>query len=133
MAEAVSDNLSSYDALTELAELRSTLESIQSLIKLATRPLQTFVLAAKNAKNRKAYENLWMRYRYEIGPMVMSIRDIIETYQDRYKTFKKSHASESFSYPQPKFPILHQDGVMLFTITSGSITARATVKASYGC
>lgn len=130
MSEAVSDNLSSYDALTELAELRSTLESIQALVKLATRPLQSFALAAKNVRNRKAYENLWMRYRYEIGPMVMSIKDIIETYKDKEKTFKLSRASESFSYPQPKFPVI-TDGVFTFEAVTGSITARATVKASY--
>lgn len=130
MSEAVSDNLSSYDALTELAELRSTLESIQALVKLATRPLQSFALAAKNIRNRKAYESLWMRYRYEIGPMISSIKDIIETYKDKEKTFKLSRASESFSYSQPKFPVI-TDGVFTFEAVTGSITARATVKASY--
>lgn len=79
MEEVVSKLNSSYDPLTELAELRSSLELLHSMLKVAVNPISSFRYAISSIKDPKKLGDLWMTYRYGIMPIVYSIHDILET------------------------------------------------------
>nr|QIS87956.1 MAG: A2 maturation protein [Ellsworth virus] len=102
MARVVTDNMSSYDLLTELAELRSTLETVKAALVAAIHPLREaarlrdeYLRRARNRPERAAREwaNRWLQYRYELMPLILSVQDIISTYADRDAIYKTSRAS----------------------------------------
>lgn len=78
MADVVGQLNSSYDLLTELAELRETMEFIHSLLKAAVNPLSTLRSAACLRSVAK-WGDLWMQYRYALMPLIYSIKDALET------------------------------------------------------
>lgn len=75
MADVVGQLNSSYDLLTELAELRETIEFLHSCLKAAVNPLSTL----RNMRNFKGWGDSWMQYRYALMPLIYSIKDAIET------------------------------------------------------
>lgn len=81
----------SYDPLTDLAELRDTLELLHTLLRSAVHPIQALrLLAAKYGRNvnKSMWEDAWMSYRYGIMPIVYSICDIIETAKRTKKAYR---------------------------------------------
>lgn len=88
----------SYDPLTELAELRDSLELLHSLIKSAIHPIQalrSLSLKYKRSVDKSLWADAWMQYRYGIMPIIYSIHDVIET----MKRSKLAYRTERVSRP----------------------------------
>ena len=83
MEEVVGELNSSYDPLTDLAELRESLETIHSLLRSALHPLQTIRDLFVNKKGRLSlvggWTQRWMEFRYGIMPIIYSIQDVMKT------------------------------------------------------
>lgn len=97
MSDVTSSNLSTYDLLTEIAELRSTMTTIMGILRAVRQPLKSFKALADTYKKlpngHKKTSDLWMQYRYAIMPMIYSINDIAKLHKQRrdvYKTDRKS-------------------------------------------
>lgn len=99
MSDVTAANLSTFDLLTEVAELRSTIASIMSILRSVRRPLKSFKALAKSYKKlpngHKKTSDLWMQYRYAIMPMMYSIKDILKLYKERRDIYKTDRSSNN--------------------------------------
>lgn len=112
---AFADATSSYDPLTELAELGETLKFLQglvggaasSLISLATsdwptfkqaRPLTAKQMLSSSNKALRALGSRWMAYRYALMPIYYSLRDINDAAKQRDQEYKTGRSRVSLSH-----------------------------------
>lgn len=96
MGQVVSDLSSSYDLLTEVAELKQSLELVNTLLRSAITPVRSIRKLIKGGKIR-AIGDWWLQYRYGIMPIVYSIQDIAKTLNERNAIYRTVRASESLS------------------------------------
>lgn len=101
--ELIEEANSTYDLLTDLAELPSTLRLAFSLINSIRHPLQTYRTFARKYKRMSKAEKAklapdilakkWLEVQYGIMPVYLSIMDIlsvIEHSEAKYKTVRKT-------------------------------------------
>lgn len=106
------------DALTEMAELPSTLEFLKDTIRLGTqriedhqRTIKHYKKLLKKAKGRLAEKiarklaSAHLAFRYAIMPIVYTIEDIKKLLKDLKRTYAKFRAtnSEPLNHPVPGF------------------------------
>lgn len=135
MSKVVSDNFKTYDMMTDLYELRSTLKTIAGLLSKVRRPLQSFrdareVLKSKGATHQ-AITKLWMQYRYGIMPIMYAIEDaskLADQLIDKYMTSRGSRTIDLYFNGKPSFS---PDKVTFFDIVEGETKLRAVGKARY--
>lgn len=133
-----------YDLLTELAEGKDSIATVASLLNALANPLTAFkkekdnLYKAFHRGELKTYSHLskrvadaWMTYRYGIGPIIMSIQDILKTIKLKDAVF---HTERSFGSVDVKDfesnPIIKPSRYLHDTI-SGSIQIRAIGKDGY--
>lgn len=78
MEQVFSSLNSAYDPLTDLAELRETLEVIHNLLRSAVSPIQTARLTLAALKKPREIMDAWMHFRYGLMPIAYSIKDALE-------------------------------------------------------
>lgn len=99
--DVVSKLNSSYDPLTELAELRETLETLHSLVRAAISPIRSYrEWLASNHRSGKSVSretaSKWLEYRYAIMPLVYSIHDVVETYKRNKLVYHTERSVRNF-------------------------------------
>jgi len=126
----VADTLNQFDALTELAEVKDTFETIKNLLKMASRPLESFAsLLAKVRRNPK--ENIpkeladkWLETQYAIMPLMFSIKDALELHAKRNDSFVTTRVSNKldgeFEVPDLSSTCFYQTGIWGCTIRGTS-------------
>lgn len=139
-ATVVSDNLQTYDLLTELSEIKETAAMIMSILKSVRHPLQSFRDFSKSIRRRgdlspkkmnEAINQKWMEYRYAIMPAYYSIRDIAKLAEERNNVYKTSRSSRKFSYTVESDIDRSQKGMFLYTRKQVNVRLSAVGKASY--
>lgn len=98
MGNVVSQLNSSYDPLTDLAELRDTLETLHGLLRTAINPLQSFRSLLMRIKNPKEIGDAWMQYRYGIMPIIYSVKDIMEAMRRIKLVYHTERSSQSLNF-----------------------------------
>jgi hypothetical protein len=102
-SEVVADTIATVDLLTEVAEARKSLQLILTAVRAVKRPLQTFermrkeILQARKSgsineykRRQAAYANAWMQGRYGMMPLIYSVQDALQLYEEaRYKYMTK--------------------------------------------
>lgn len=87
--DAWAEMLSGYDVLTELAEGKETMRFLTDVLSKVRHPLQSFKEASvKLAKAKpktllKDLGDMWMSYRYAVGPLIYSAQDIVKWQDNR--------------------------------------------------
>jgi hypothetical protein len=121
MQNVVDDASSTFDLLTEVAELRETIGGLAGIFKSGARALQSYKdkrdyllrLYAKNPKKlAKALADLWLSYRYLIMPLIYSAEDIveqIETHGFKFQTDRSSVTSKG-TFPDPQTGVITDTG-----------------------
>lgn len=135
---------SSYDLLTELAEGKESIRLIVSLLNSLIHPLQTFkkekeaLYKSFHRGEIKTYSHLlkrvadaWMTYRYGIGPIIMSIQDIMKVLKLKDSVFHTERTGESIDVSGFDPTILLKPEVYLAETATGKITVRAVGKDGY--
>lgn len=143
------NSTSSYDALTEIAEMGETLKFAQSSIFGAASSLRSLVdkdphtwkrarrlngkqLLSSSDKALRTLGSRWMAYRYAIMPVYYSFRDINELYNnadDEYQTGRsKKKLSHSLGQSSYVIPAEH---VGTYVTTEISTTVTSTWKVRY--
>jgi len=87
----------------DVAELKKTILAIRRILADIANILTRFhqlvaKLRKKGYSDLDAFSTLWLRARYEIRPLVISIQNIIEIYQSglkKYKTRRKARSGDS--------------------------------------
>lgn len=139
-ATVVSDNLQTYDLLTELSEIKETAAMIISILKSVRHPLQSYRDYERSLRRRgdlspkkinEALNSKWMEYRYSIMPAYYSIRDIAKLAEERNNVYKTSRSSRRFSYTVESDIDRSQKGIFLYTRKQVNIRLSAVGKASY--
>lgn len=148
--KVVSDYLSGYDLLTELAELPEALRFIASttseLGKILAKLSRGIPLSSFRAGMRMTPKDLlrsgdaalvelgqrWMQYRYAIMPMVYSYRDITKLLEQGERVTRKLKATETVS---PR-TLLTEDVIAppfagMVERVYGSVRVTSTVQAMY--
>lgn len=100
-SKVVGEINSQYDLLTELAELRGTLDGLNDYLMLIRNPLRAFKSTTRRLQRSRLPEveihngiaSAWMRYRYEIMPIYYSIRDLSELILEQYATYRTKRAT----------------------------------------
>lgn len=96
MGRVVSDLNSSYDLLTEVMELRQSVELVNTLLMSAISPIRTIRKLIKSGKIR-VIGDWWLRYRYGIMPIVYSIQDIAKTLEERSAIYRTARAHDGIN------------------------------------
>ena len=139
-ASVVSDSLQTYDLLTELSEIKETVQFILNTIKSVRHPLESFDnlrrSLEKNGKlkpdqTRKLIESKWMEYRYAIMPLYYSVRDQLKLLDELGNIYKTSRKSKSFSQTAISPIDRSRKGVYTYTREDVSYKLRAVGKVSY--
>lgn len=140
-SSCISDAFSGFDLLTNLAEAPESLELIISALKLAVNPLrgirelrEKYAKARRRGKtHREAHDEIssqWMQYRYGIMPIILSIKDAMELYDQLADEFSTSRAYQKIPYVESSKPLI--TGVNYFHQEStGSIRVSAVGKSRY--
>nr|QIS88028.1 MAG: hypothetical protein [Riiser virus] len=134
-----SELASTYDVLTELAEMGETIHFLVTAVKKAARPLQTIAELSKNARRKGASKEAhstvtqkWMEYRYAIGPLLYSIADIQKLLEEKdniYTTARKSSTVVTQGISADVLRSVRQTQVCI--ITQGGVNLRACGKTRY--
>ena len=147
-SSSMSDFLSGYDLLTELAEVKETLAFFRSTTDGFARTFSKLtgevgIDTWKRGRRRNARELLkssdkalrklggvWMAYRYAIMPLVYSYRDIKGLVDDKGITFKTFRSKETVE-PTERQVLGNSSSIWLERSVSGTVTVRSTVKAGF--
>jgi hypothetical protein len=145
-SEVVADTLATVDLLTELAEARKSIQLVLTAVRAVKRPLQTFermkkeILAAKKAGNIQAYKrrqaayaNAWMQGRYGIMPLIYSVQDAVELYEDAKLKYMTKRAGDGFTKTGSTKPLFVNDdtGNFLYDTYDYTYSIRGTGKVAY--
>lgn len=145
-AKVVQDNYTSYDILTDIAEIKDTFGLVLGVLKAVRRPLQSFYQARKALKRsirdkeklNEMIGNLWMHYRYAIMPLCYSAQDIKKTIEDIQVKYKTSRASQLVTVgsasdwdTEQYGPVESFRGIAMYQIVSASIRLGAIGKCRY--
>lgn len=134
MSEVVRDNFTTYDILTDLAELGETLKLIISLLRAARRPLQSFrdlrEQILRKGGGKDAVQQAWMSYRYGLMPIMYSMKDIVEHASKIGQKYKKSQSRRIITVSgsdddRPDLPI------RIYEEVQGTITVSAYGRCLY--
>lgn len=133
MSSVVSELNSTYDLLTEMAEFKSTLEFLSSVLMKVRHPLQAFIAAKKKLEKSKlpekeihdAITSLWMQYRYALMPLVYSTVDILKTIEAQYAAYRTARSRKVLTHEKVDLP---EDKCVLWEELMGTITIRSTGK-----
>lgn len=120
-----SELIRQYDLGAELGELHETIQYGLSILKAASKPLQTLSRLRRIKPND--FADVWMSYRYALMPLVYSARDISELLAKKdnlYKTVRRRFDAE---IKNPKIP----EESCFYTITHGGITANIMAKGRW--
>lgn len=133
LAEAESG---SYDLLTEIAELPSTVSFLADVVKKASQSVETHNRAMKSLykqlrtatgkfaeKISRKIASAWLAYRYAIMPLIYSIEDIKETLKGYKRVFAKFRKKETSDLSRPESGFDE--------VTSASATLRCWIKRAY--
>lgn len=134
-AAVVSDNLATFDLLTELAEGREALSFIASALSSIRNPLATFKRLREElstgAGAHKKITDLWMQYRYAIMPVVYSVQDAMDLYEKSKDIYKTSRAGGNHSISSDARPTKQNEDNFLYDQVHESYRISATGKARY--
>lgn len=86
-SEAVAKALEAYDALTDLAEAKSSIVGITRILRKLTRILLSY--KKRLAKGDLDPTKAWLEYRYGIMPLVLSAKDLIDALDSAKYRFRK--------------------------------------------
>lgn len=121
-----------WDALTDTAELRSTLATASLLLRRAEKPLTTIADAiAEAAQNRTARRKLaseWLQFQYGIMPVIYSLSAILEKIREketRYETARsrlvihdrRSMRGKAIALTKPGERAVYEENNITYTIT----------------
>lgn len=108
----VGDLNSTYDVLTDLSELRATLEMLKDALGAVHHPLRTFKMlrnkildgtqgkAAKAGRAQKEILDLWMQYRYGLMPLLYSIQDAMKAVKESNRLYLEARGTRQL-IPEP--------------------------------
>ena len=139
-ASVVSDNLQTYDLLTEMSEIKETAQFILNTIKSVRHPLESFDnLRRSLEKNgqlkpnevKKHIESKWMEYRYAIMPLYYSVQDQLKLLKGLGNVYKTSRKSKKFSQSVVSPVDRSRKGIYTYTREDVSYKLTAVGKASY--
>lgn len=134
MSRVVSDNLMTYDLFTDLAEARSSLKTLLSLLKAVRSPLQSYKKARAVLQSKKATHDeltsLWMQYRYAIMPIIYGAQDAMDNFNNVSHVYKTSRGSVSIDLSKDS-SMGNPKESFLFQKREGDISIRATGKARF--
>lgn len=141
-SRVVAETISSYDLLTELAELKSTLELARNLLQTALNPLSSFAnwlhyfnrsggkKFLSERKKAEAITSKWMEYRYGIMPIIYSINDIVKLVSQLdnvYRTVRQGRSIDVSDSSEAK--VGSSKGV--FDTVSGSVRIHCMSKTRF--
>lgn len=143
---ATSDSDSTYDALTDLLQLKQTVGDTASLFQSAASRLQKIAGSDETAWSRGRHMSprqllrhsepalrklgaVWLGYRYFVMPLVYSAQDIRKLVKERHSSYLSSRgfgnvSSEPHGYSPPS-------STYLFDQYTESVSIRSTVRKGY--
>lgn len=145
-AQVVQESYTSYDVLTDIAEIKDTFALLGRLLSAVRRPLQSFVDASRAIKKAsgntdKAHEavgRLWMQYRYAIMPLFYSAADIVKTIEGLKTKYQTSRKSKTVTIPAVSDwdsstygPVEARKGLSIYQVVSATIRYGAVGKSRY--
>lgn len=83
----VSDLTRKYEPLIDLLEGRTTFKMVAEMIRDLKKPLKALDRARKNGLTKEA-SSRWLQFRYGIMPVIYSIQDILELYDELSHQFQ---------------------------------------------
>lgn len=142
MSNVVNDSYSNFDALTNLAEGKESLQLVLAALKAAVHPLRGVKdlierykkARARGKSHREANDDIsgqWMQYRYGIMPLVLSIQDALELMSQKDDEFKTSRSKDVIDLGGINRNILSSEPTYFFDRLVGSTTIRGTGKAQF--
>lgn len=144
--DASAASFRSWDALTDLAEVRDTLNLIKDISSVLrnilfakTRAVATLAeviralrynpkhLLKQTDKGLRRVGDWWMQQRYGIMPLVYSYHDAAKTIQRGFRTFDRATRVVTPSTLSPSIP----NGSYISKNVTGNVTVRAVVGCAY--
>lgn len=125
-----------WDALTDMVEARSTLNTAKSLLQTARNPLAGFKAFRERAHRNhggkaagydKEIRSKWLELRYGIMPTMYSIQDVMKLLEEKDKEYLTERARRQIDIKSPVLP----DTEGVFTVSEGFIRLNATARARF--
>lgn len=135
-ASVVTSLSNTYDLLTEIAELKDTLETVRSILEAILRPRKALLNELEKLKKSKLPEaailkrsaDLWLQWRYAIMPMYYSLKDVLNTIVQSRLVYRTERSKETLTGEYPDVP---KDEQCFYDHMYGTAVIRAVGKEKY--